>query len=102
MADLICPTCKGPAVRVQQDGSLSCVRQCDETPEGRQHRNALETLAANIAHSLRALVPSRFAYVLILSDWGKNGSSAYMSTIRKQDTVSLLREIADKIEASHD
>lgn len=103
MADLTCPRCDGPAVRVQQDGELSCVRQCHETPRDELRRKELEGLTSALAQLVGSHTPSGYVFTLILAsaDSGvKNGQAmAYASSGRREDVVSMLREMADKLDS---
>lgn len=102
MASLSCPKCSGPAIRVQQDGSLSCVRQCHETPHDEMIRKELEGLTGALAQLVGAHIPNGYIFTLILAsanDGVKNGNAmAYASSGHREDIVSMLREMADKLE----
>jgi hypothetical protein len=101
---VICPRCKGPAVRVHQSGDLSCVRQCNETPTEELVRKELEGLTASLARLVGSHVPPGFIFTLILSTADedgvkRSGAMAYASSGQRPDIVSMLREMADKLES---
>jgi len=99
--DLTCERCHGPAVRVQQDGTLSCVRQCHETPRDELRRKELEGLTSALAQLVGAHVPKGYVFTLILASANERGAKvdgamAYASSGHREDIVSMLREMADK------
>lgn len=55
------------------------------------------TLGRNLAYSL----PSGVGFVLIMADFGIEGSMAYLSNAQRQHTIKMLREMADKMEGGH-
>jgi hypothetical protein len=88
---------------VQQDGSLSCVRQCHETPRDELVRKELEGLTATLARLVGAHTPKGYVFTLILSSANASGvkaggSMAYASSAQRADIISMLREMADKLE----
>ena len=100
ISGLTCPRCRGPAVRVEQTGDLSCVRQCHEAPFARQKRIGLQALAGELAGALGAALPAEVGFALVVFDYGEKGSMAYAASAQRLDVVSMLRECADKI--AHD
>lgn len=96
-----CPACKGPAVRLLQDGTLSCVRQCTETPEQRAAREELQKLAVRMAEIVERHIPrgGPVGFTVVVFDYGRNGGIAYASTGERVTTRMALRELFDKWEA---
>jgi hypothetical protein len=92
---LRCASCNGPAVKVQQDGRLSCVRQCHETPGEEISRKMLEGFTADVARLLGGVMPEGVLFTLILSS---RKGMAYCSSVQRRATISMLREMADKLE----
>lgn len=104
MADLTCIRCHGPAVRVQQDGGLSCVRQCHETSREEAVRKELEGLTADLARLVGSYTPPGYIFTLILASADVDGAKtsnamAYASSGQRQDCISMLREMADKLDS---
>lgn len=97
---LTCAACGGPAVRVQQDGSLSCVGQCTETSPERALRAELEELTMTVSQACCGFIPKQYAFLFVLADVGRGGSMAYASSVARADAISMLREMADKLEKS--
>lgn len=93
----VCPRCNGPAVRVQQDGSLSCARQCDETTLEAETRRELEGLTADLARLVGAHTPKGYGFTLVLSKFGERGCMAYASSVVREDAKSMLQELLDKV-----
>ena len=93
-----CDKCGGPAVRVKQTGKLSCLRQCDETARDELLRKELEGLTGALARLVDTHVPEGYLFTLILMKAGPNGAMAYASSGQRQDCISMLREMADKID----
>lgn len=98
MADLRCPKCNGPAVRVQQTSMLSCVGQCHERLPDTAKRIALEETTAALFRRIKAGMPVGVGFTLIMFNYGIDGSMAYASTAQRADMISTLREMADKLE----
>lgn len=94
-----CLRCKGPAVRVQQTGELSCARQCAEGAVDMAKRIVLDEEVAVYARFLAEQMKSGVGFCLVLFNFGATGSMAYASTGRREDTVSMLRELLDKMVA---
>ena len=67
MADLTCPKCGGPAVRVEQTGKLSCVQQCQETSVDELRRKQLEGFTADLARLVGAHMPNDYVFTLIVA-----------------------------------
>lgn len=104
MPDLKCPRCGDHTVRVQQTGELSCVRQCHETAVDELRRKELEGFTADLGRLVGAHVPKGYVFTLILATADthgarKGGAMAYVSSSQREDMVSALREMADKLAA---
>lgn len=97
MADLTCPRCGGPAVRLQQTRILHCARQCDETTVEEQARKELEGLTADLARLVGVHTPKGYIFTLVLSKTGDRGCMAYASSGVREDMKSMLRELLDKV-----
>ncbi len=57
-----------------------------------------ERIARSIGIEVIEAIPAGWGFTILLSSLGEAGFSTYMSSIDRQDTVKLLREMADKIE----
>ncbi len=101
MKQLQCPRCGGPAVRLAQGGSLSCVKQCDERLVDMARRVTLEAATADIARRLKGEMPDGVGFCLVLFNFGSEGSMAFASTGQRADTKAMLRELLDKMESDH-
>lgn len=99
MADptLKCVRCGGPAVRVMQTGELTCALQCTEGVVRMAQRVALEEEVGVYARFLGEQMKPGVGFCLVLFNFGAEGSMAYASTGRREDTVSMLRELLDKM-----
>lgn len=62
-------------------------------------RLVLEQQCADLGRELLARVPAGVGFTLTLSDVGGRGSLAYVSTISRESTTAMLRDMADHIEA---
>ncbi len=100
MPDLKCLKCGGPAVRLVQDGKLSCVNQCREAPVTMARRVALEETVAATARRLGKEMPVGVGFCLVMFNYGVEGSMAYASTGERESTVEMLRELLDKMVAT--
>lgn len=95
-----CPKCGGAAVRVEQTGALSCAKQCDELTTEAASRRELEGFTADLARLLGLHVPAGYTFTLVLNKTGPGGCMAYASSAEREGVISMLREIADKIEVT--
>jgi len=57
-----------------------------------------EVVARNVARLIKEACPPGWAFALILASYGESGFMTYLSSMRREDTIKLLRETADKIE----
>lgn len=94
---LRCPRCGGPAARVVQTGELSCFAQCEEKLPAMARRIALEELTAKLARVLVDGVPADIGFTLVLAEYEGVGGMAYASTVEREDAMSMLRELLDKM-----
>lgn len=65
----------------------------------KQVRLVLEQQCADLGRELKARVPAGVGFMLILSDFGDRGNLAYVSTISRESTTAMLRDMADHLEA---
>lgn len=63
-----------------------------ESPAMRAAREAQEALCRGIADELRAVLPPTMGFALVLADYGEDGSFSYVSTMQREDFISLLDE----------
>ncbi len=99
MPDLKCLKCQGPAVRLVQDGKLSCVNQCREAPVTMARRVALEETTGALARRIGAELPVGVGFCLVTFNFGVDGSMAYASNGRREECVAMLTELLDKMVA---
>ena len=104
MGDLVCPRCGAEAIRVQQDGGLACTMDCHETLRDVAIRKELEGLTADLARLVGAHTPKGYIFTLILASADDGGAKtsnalAYASSGQRQDCVSMLREMADRLDS---
>ena len=99
MPELKCLKCQGPAVRLVQDGKLSCVNQCREAPVTMARRVALEETVAATARRLGREMPVGVGFCLVMFNYGVEGSMAYASTGERETAMCMLRELLDKMVA---
>lgn len=95
--DMKCTRCGGPAVRLVQTGELSCARQCTERAVDMANRMVLEEQVGLYARFLKQELPEGVGFVLVLCDFGHDGNLAYVSTVQREDSMALLRELLDKM-----
>jgi hypothetical protein len=62
------------------------------------NQEALEHACVELGQLLAALVPPGIGFTLLLSDHGPAGFTSYLSTIKREDTINLLREMAEHLE----
>lgn len=58
----------------------------------------LEADARALSRVIAGALPRDTAFFLILSDVGANGSATWLSSADREDSVRLLREMADHLE----
>jgi hypothetical protein len=58
----------------------------------------IETVCSQVAHKVKKDIPSGMGFVLLVSNLGPGGFTAYMSSQVRADTIKLLREMADLLE----
>lgn len=72
-----------------------------ETDEQFEQRKAITQRCLEIGQAIKdALMGGRFGFALLMFDFGDSGNLAYMSTGEREDMVTLLREMADRLETS--
>jgi hypothetical protein len=99
VADLTCPKCDGPAVRILEGGAIHCANQCEEVEPARAKRLELQALVAGVASVLKPAIPEGIGFILVLADHGDSGGMAYASTIERDGAVSAMQELVDKMRA---
>jgi hypothetical protein len=57
-----------------------------------------ENKARDVARFIKAQMPSGWGFCLILASHGDEGSMTYLSSLDRECTVKLLREMALKLE----
>ncbi len=97
MPELKCLKCGGPAVRLVQDGKLSCANQCREAPVQMARRVALEETTAALARRIGSEMPAGVGFCLVMFNYGVEGSMSYASTGERDTTMCMLRELLDKM-----
>lgn len=70
-----------------------------ETPEQRRARVGLEHQCADVGRTIAGACPSGTGFVLMMFDFGAEGSVAYVSNAQREDMVNLLREALEKLTA---
>lgn len=95
--ELKCVKCGGPAVRLVQSGELACAKQCSEGAVRMARRMVLEEEVGTYARFLGGQMKPGVGFCLVLFNLGNEGSMAYASTGRREDTICLLRELLDKM-----
>lgn len=68
---------------------------------GGENRAPLETaevVARKIGTSIGSVLPPGWCFTLILASIGEGGYTTWISSIEREDTIRLLREVADKME----
>ena len=63
-----------------------------------RERASIEETARNIGRQIGGVLPSHVKFALILSTVGDGGWATYLSNAQRDGVISLLREMADKIE----
>jgi hypothetical protein len=57
----------------------------------------LQDFAADAGHAMAAVCPPEIGFILIVTDFGAEGSFAYSSSIERRDVIALLGEARDRI-----
>jgi hypothetical protein len=68
---------------------------------GGENRAPLETaevVARKIGESIGSVLPPGWCFALILASIGEGGYTTWISSIKREGTIRLLREMADKLE----
>lgn len=60
----------------------------------------LEQVVAALGGAARELLPANTGFIAIVFDYGPGGAMTYASSAGRAGSVTLLRELADKLEAS--
>jgi len=71
-------------------------RHTSETTTALQVRLVLEQQTSEIAKKLRPMVPAGVGLILIMSDYGSAGNTAYCATVERTDALRLLRELLER------
>lgn len=70
-----------------------------ETFTQKQVRLVLEKQCADMGRLIADSLPAGVGFCFIAFDFGNEGNAAYLSNGCREDTIKLLREMADKLEA---
>ena len=60
----------------------------------------LESCCKNLARVIKGALPPMVGMTLILYDYGSGGNMTYLSTAKRKSMISMLRELATKLEQS--
>ena len=65
-------------------------------------RAELEANARDVGAAIAACMLPGTGFVFIAFDFGAKGNMAFLSNAQREDTIALLRELADKLESEGD
>lgn len=57
-----------------------------------------ETYCRRIGRFLKAYLPNGWGFTVLLTSYGDNGLTTYISSCKRPDMIKALREMADKLE----